>query len=75
MENDVQTPHVGDKIDFPYVECDIVVDDVPARQPLSQDGIFLVGDQYGELLLCEREGDGWIVVRPDMLALRQTNRL
>ena len=64
-------PPIDETIEFDGVDCHIEAADFPADQPLAASGIFRITDQYRETHLCGRDGDRWVVVRPEELSPAQ----
>ena len=64
-------PPIDETIEFDGVDCHIEAADFPADQPLAASGIFRITDQYRETHLCARDGDRWVIVRPEELSPAQ----
>ncbi len=68
-------PDLGEVVAFDGVESTIEVCEIPEHQPLAADGIVVIVDQYRETHTCTRDGDAWVIVRPDELTDAQRDTL
>lgn len=70
-------PLPGERIHFDFLGDDTVirVDTLHAEQPLMDDEIFLFVDQYGDLKMCESDGNGWAIVTENHLSPAQAEKV